>query len=168
MENYRAFFDAIRRVYPHMQLIANCDLRGDQAPVQEFDWHIYTSQWDLLNPQHEFDNMVPGADPLVFASEYAVTADGGWGNLKVSRGARSMTGVEDDCLLLEAYVAGMQAACKPTGIIMQPVADAKCLYEATAGQVGGRRCWDIVKWWQLLSTCFVPSSTSFDEGLTHL
>ncbi|KAK9803718.1 hypothetical protein WJX73_006123 [Symbiochloris irregularis] len=95
VENYRAFFDAIRRVYPHMQLIANCDLRGDQAPVQEFDWHIYTSQWDLINRQHEFDNMVPGADPLVFASEYAVTADGGWGNLKGALAeATFMTGME--------------------------------------------------------------------------
>lgn len=86
VENYRAFFDAIRQAYPHMQLIANCDLRGDNAPTQEFDWHIYTSQWDLINRQHEFDNMVPGADPLVFASEYAVTQDGGWGNLKVRNG----------------------------------------------------------------------------------
>ena len=27
--------------------------------------------------------MVPGRDPFVFASEYAVTVDAGWGNLKV-------------------------------------------------------------------------------------
>ena len=32
---------------------------------------------------HEFDGMQRGSDPDVFVSEYAVTADGGWGNLKV-------------------------------------------------------------------------------------
>jgi hypothetical protein len=32
---------------------------------------------------HEFDNLRRGIDPSVFVSEYAVTSDGGWGNLKV-------------------------------------------------------------------------------------
>lgn len=36
-----------------------------------------------FNRMHEFDGMQRGVDPAVFVSEYAVTVDGGLGNLKV-------------------------------------------------------------------------------------
>lgn len=94
VENYRAFFSAIRTEYPWIQLISNCNL-GNGVPQDLFDWHIYTSAWDLIKRQHEFDNMVPGQDPRVFASEYATTEDGGWGNLKGALAeATFMTGME--------------------------------------------------------------------------
>ena len=34
---------------------------------------------------HDFDKLNRAVDPPIFASEYAVTTDGGWGNLKVSK-----------------------------------------------------------------------------------
>ena len=40
-ENYIAFFMALRYSYPHLRLIANCDM-GDGAPTDLYDWHIYT------------------------------------------------------------------------------------------------------------------------------
>lgn len=40
--------------------------------------------------RHAFDGMVAGRDPYVFASEYAVLTDGGWGNLKVRQPMDSM------------------------------------------------------------------------------
>ena len=40
-ENYIAFFEALRYSYPHLRLIANCDM-GDGAPTDLYDWHIYT------------------------------------------------------------------------------------------------------------------------------
>ena len=40
-ENYIAFFEALRFSYPHLRLIANCDM-GDGAPTDLYDWHVYT------------------------------------------------------------------------------------------------------------------------------
>ncbi len=40
-ENYIAFFEALRYSYPHLRLIANCNM-GDGAPTDLYDWHIYT------------------------------------------------------------------------------------------------------------------------------
>ena len=37
VENYNAFFSAIRAQYPHMQLIANCHM-GQDAPTELWDW----------------------------------------------------------------------------------------------------------------------------------
>ncbi len=36
----------------------------------------------MFKQRHAFDGMVAGRDPYVFASEYAVLQDGGWGNLQ--------------------------------------------------------------------------------------
>ena len=80
--NYIAFYEALRVAYPHMQLIANCNL-GQDAPTDIWDWHLYTNSWEMFKARGAFDGMVPGRDPLVFASEYAVVDDSGFGNLKV-------------------------------------------------------------------------------------
>ena len=80
--NYIAFYYALRQAYPHMQLIANCNL-GQDAPTDMWDWHLYTNSWEMFKARGAFDGMVPGRDPLVFASEYAVVDDSGFGNLKV-------------------------------------------------------------------------------------
>lgn len=37
VSNYLAFFHAIKQRYPHMQLIANCNM-GDDAPTEMWDW----------------------------------------------------------------------------------------------------------------------------------
>ncbi|EIE26157.1 glycoside hydrolase, partial [Coccomyxa subellipsoidea C-169] len=92
--NYISFYFAIKARHPHMQLIANCPL-GNAAPTDLFDWHIYTSTGDMFEKRHAFDGMVAGRDPYVFASEYAVLQDGGWGNLQAAVAeAAFMTGLE--------------------------------------------------------------------------
>lgn len=80
--NYLAFFFAIKAHHPHIRLVTNCPL-GDAAPTEIFDWHMYTSADDLFARRNDFNAMVPGKDPQVFASEYAVTIGAGWGNVKV-------------------------------------------------------------------------------------
>ena len=80
--NYISFYFTIKAHYPHLRLIANCPL-GDAAPTEIFDWHMYTSADDLFNRRNDFNSMMPGRDPQVFVSEYAVTVAAGWGNLKV-------------------------------------------------------------------------------------
>lgn len=37
--NYLAFFHAIKERYPHMQLIANCNM-GTDAPTEMWDWCV--------------------------------------------------------------------------------------------------------------------------------
>ena len=86
VEDYNAFYAAIKAVYPDMVLIANCPM-GDGAPTDLWDWHSYDASWTMFNRMHEFDNLRRGQDAPVFVSEYAVTADGGWGNLRVSPSA---------------------------------------------------------------------------------
>ena len=80
--NYLAFFFAIKAHHAHIRLVANCPL-GDAAPTEIFDWHMYTSADDMFARRNDFNAMVPGRDPQVFASEYAVTTGAGWGNVKV-------------------------------------------------------------------------------------
>lgn len=104
-QNYLAFYTAIKAKYPHMKLIANCDM-GDEAPTELWDWHIYTTPEDMFEKRHEFDALKPGIDPLIFASEYAVTDGGGWGNLIGAMAeAGFMTGLErnSEAVTMAAY-----------------------------------------------------------------
>lgn len=41
LQNYLAFFEALRAVHPRLRLIANCDM-GGSAPTDLYDWHLYT------------------------------------------------------------------------------------------------------------------------------
>ena len=87
VENYIAFFSAIRSRYPHMRLISNCDM-DVHAPTDLFDWHMYTNSENMFERRHDFDRTPPGKQ--VFASEYAVFDDTPGqplqfpGNIKVS------------------------------------------------------------------------------------
>ncbi|PRW58664.1 Alpha-L-arabinofuranosidase 1 isoform B [Chlorella sorokiniana] len=105
LNNYLAFFGAIRAKYPHMRLVANCDM-GQDAPTDVWDWHIYTNPTDMFNRRNEFNGRTPENSNYVFASEYAVTDGGGWGNVigAISEAA-FMTGMErnGDIVLLGAY-----------------------------------------------------------------
>jgi alpha-N-arabinofuranosidase len=95
VQNYNLFYGALHAVYPHMRLISNCDM-GDDGPTDLWDWHVYTNPQNMFNLQTAFDGRDPTAqDHLVFASEYAVTDGGGWGNVigAISEAA-FMTGLE--------------------------------------------------------------------------
>ena len=94
VENYIAFFAAIRARYSHMRLISNCDM-DPHAPTDLFDWHLYTDTQNMFDRRHEFDTIPNIQDKKVFASEYAVFDEPAGhniqfpGNLKVSIGAHS-------------------------------------------------------------------------------
>ncbi|KAL0055122.1 hypothetical protein WJX82_007357 [Trebouxia sp. C0006] len=100
VENYIAFFAAIRALYPHMRLISNCDM-DPHAPTDLFDWHLYTDTQNMFDRRHEFDTIPNIQDKKVFASEYAVFDEPAGhniqfpGNLKASIAeAAFMTGME--------------------------------------------------------------------------
>ena len=102
VEDYNAFYAAIKAVYPDMVLIANCPM-GAAAPTDLWDWHSYDASWTMFNRMHEFDNLRRGQDSPVFVSEYAVTADGGWGNLRV-RSVSWCCACRGDCCAFTLYL----------------------------------------------------------------
>ncbi|KAL3133328.1 aspartate-semialdehyde dehydrogenase-like protein, variant 2 [Trebouxia sp. C0009 RCD-2024] len=98
VENYIAFFSAIRSRYPHMRLISNCDMEV-HAPTDLWDWHMYTNSQNMFDRRHDFDHTPAGKQ--VFASEYAVFDDSPGHPIQFPGNARAaiaeagfMTGVE--------------------------------------------------------------------------
>ncbi|CAL8471543.1 g11085 [Coccomyxa elongata] len=127
--NYLAFFHAIKEHYPHMQLIANCNM-GSDAPTEMWDWHWYTDPQSMFNGRYTFDSMTVAKDSYVFASEYAVFD---WGISTIPRGniqgavaeAAFMTGMErnSEVVQLAAYAPLLaninhQGALCPTNLII--------------------------------------------------
>eukprot|EP00887_Chlorella_sp_A99_P001498 scaffold8.g1498.t1 len=80
LSNYIAFYAALTAAHPAIRLITSCDL-GQLAPVQAWEYHVYTNPADMWSRRHAFDGMTPAGNKLVLASEYAVTDGGGSGNL---------------------------------------------------------------------------------------
>ncbi|XVE90757.1 hypothetical protein DITRI_Ditri20bG0102900 [Diplodiscus trichospermus] len=81
--NYLKFYDAIRRAYPDIKMISNCD--GSSHPLDHptdfYDFHVYTSANNLFSMSHKFDR-TSRKGPKAFVSEYAVTGkDAGTGSL---------------------------------------------------------------------------------------
>ncbi|XP_022766566.1 alpha-L-arabinofuranosidase 1 isoform X2 [Durio zibethinus] len=81
--NYLKFYDAIRRAYPDIKMISNCDGSFHQLdhPTDFYDFHVYTSANNLFSMSHRFDH-TSRQGPKAFVSEYAVTGkDAGTGSL---------------------------------------------------------------------------------------
>lgn len=81
--NYLKFYDAIKRVYPDIKIISNCDgsSRSLDHPADYYDFHVYTSANNLFSMAHQFDRTSRNG-PKAFVSEYAVTGkDAGTGSL---------------------------------------------------------------------------------------
>ncbi|KAE8683541.1 Alpha-L-arabinofuranosidase 2 [Hibiscus syriacus] len=81
--NYLKFYDAIKRAYPDIQIISNCD--GSSTPLDHpadlYDFHVYTSANDLFSMSNKFVH-TSRQGPKAFVSEYAVTGkDAGTGSL---------------------------------------------------------------------------------------
>lgn len=81
--NYLKFYAALRKAYPDIQVISNCD--GSNSPLDHpadmYDFHIYTSANDMFAKSRKFDNTRRNG-PKAFVSEYAVTGkDAGTGSL---------------------------------------------------------------------------------------
>ncbi|KAG2315483.1 hypothetical protein Bca52824_018605 [Brassica carinata] len=81
--NYIVFYDAIKKAYPDIKIISNCDgsSRPLDHPADYYDFHIYTSASSLFSMYHQFDG-TSRKGPKAFVSEYAVTGkDAGTGSL---------------------------------------------------------------------------------------
>ncbi|XP_068340593.1 alpha-L-arabinofuranosidase 1-like [Pyrus communis] len=81
--NYLKFYSAIRKAYPDIKMISNCDGSSQKLnhPADMYDFHIYTSSSDLFSMANHFDHTSRDG-PKAFVSEYAVTGkDAGTGSL---------------------------------------------------------------------------------------
>ncbi|XP_058750656.1 alpha-L-arabinofuranosidase 1-like [Vicia villosa] len=75
--NYLAFYNAIRRVYPDIQIISNCDasLRPLDHPADLYDYHTYPlDARNMFSNAHVFDK-TPRNGPKAFVSEYALIGE---------------------------------------------------------------------------------------------
>ncbi|KAK7286624.1 hypothetical protein RJT34_21753 [Clitoria ternatea] len=74
--NYLKFYKAIKKYYPDIQIITNCD--GSEKPLEHpadlYDFHIYTNAHDMFSQSTKFDH-APRSGPKAFVSEYAVWHD---------------------------------------------------------------------------------------------
>uniref|UniRef100_A0A0E0FA84 non-reducing end alpha-L-arabinofuranosidase n=1 Tax=Oryza meridionalis TaxID=40149 RepID=A0A0E0FA84_9ORYZ len=103
--NYLKFYDAIRKAYPDIQMISNCDgsSRPLDHPADLYDFHVYTSAANLFIMKNKFDR-TSRIGPKVFVSEYAVNEqrDAGKGSLLASLAeAAFLTGLEKNSDLVQ-------------------------------------------------------------------
>jgi alpha-L-arabinofuranosidase len=102
-ERSALFFDAIKAKYPQMQLIANVPVKS--RPFEVVDEHYYNTPEFFMNTADRYDRY-DRKGPKIFVGEYAVTQNGGQGNLRAAVGeAAFMTGMERnaDIVALSAY-----------------------------------------------------------------
>lgn len=102
--NYLRFYDALKKAYPDIKVISNCDGTGAPLdhPADIYDYHIYTSASDMFSKTHKFDSTRRNG-PKVFVSEYAVTGkDAGTGSLLAALAeAAFLIGVEKNSDIVE-------------------------------------------------------------------
>ncbi|CAL9220318.1 unnamed protein product [Arabidopsis halleri] len=102
--NYIVFYNAIKKAYPDIKIISNCD--GSSHPLDHpadyYDYHIYTSASNLFSMYHQFDRTSRNG-PKAFVSEYAVTGkDAGTGSLLASLAeAAFLIGLEKNSDIVE-------------------------------------------------------------------
>ncbi|MBC7328200.1 DUF1080 domain-containing protein [bacterium] len=102
-ERYALFYEAIKKRYPKLELIANVPVKS--APMDIVDEHYYNSaEWFIANA-NRYDNY-NRKGPRIFVGEYAVTQNCGKGNLRAAIGeAAFMTGLErnSDIVIMASY-----------------------------------------------------------------
>lgn len=105
-ERYALFFDAIRKKYPEIQLIA--DVWGgtpNSRPAEIIDEHYYSNPEFFINNAFKYDSY-SRSGPKIYVGEYAVTQGCGKGNLRAAVGeAAFMTGMErnSDVVVMASY-----------------------------------------------------------------
>jgi alpha-L-arabinofuranosidase len=105
-ERYALFHDAIKAKDPDVQLIAN-DWRGvpTNRPLDLIDSHMYNNPTSFLQSATKYDTY-DRKGPKVYFGEYAVTREGGRGNLRAAVAeAAFMTGLErnSDVVRMSSY-----------------------------------------------------------------
>ena len=105
-ERYALFYDAIKRAYPEMHLVA--DVWGGSPktrPVEIVDEHYYSTPRFFAENSDRYDRY-DRKGPKVYVGEYAVTEGCGKGNLRAGLGeAAFMTGLErnSDVVVMASY-----------------------------------------------------------------
>ncbi len=102
-ERFALFYDAIKAKYPQMRLISNEPVK--KRPPDVVDEHYYSTPEFFMNQADRYDRY-DRKGPKIFVGEYAVTQNGGLGNLRAAVGeAAFMTGMErnSDVVALSAY-----------------------------------------------------------------
>ena len=92
-ENYRVMYPALKKMFPQIMFIANCEQPPDITEV--FEFHMYATEHWYVVDQHRFDtyNISNGR---LFASEYAVT--------DYSLGSGQMS----EAVVIAAYMMGLE------------------------------------------------------------
>ncbi|XP_008240614.1 PREDICTED: alpha-L-arabinofuranosidase 1-like [Prunus mume] len=102
--NYLKFYSAIKRAYPDIKMISNCDgsSRKLDHPADLYDFHVYTDAKNMFSMAHQFDH-TSRSGPKAFVSEYAVTGkDAGTGSLLAALGeAGFLIGLEKNSDIVE-------------------------------------------------------------------
>ncbi|KAI3676170.1 hypothetical protein L1987_85770 [Smallanthus sonchifolius] len=103
-ESYLKFYAAIRKAYPDIKMISNCD--GSRVkldhPADMYDFHIYSDARTVFSMANTFDR-TSRVGPKAFVSEYAVTGDdAGLGSLLASLAeAGFLIGLEKNSDIIE-------------------------------------------------------------------
>ncbi|KAI3984270.1 hypothetical protein MKX01_011224 [Papaver californicum] len=102
--NYLKFYDALKRSYPEIRIISNCDGSSQKLdhPADIYDFHIYTSASRIFSMTHQFDH-TSRTGPKAFVSEYAVTGtNAGMGSFLAALGeAGFLIGLEKNSDVIE-------------------------------------------------------------------
>jgi alpha-L-arabinofuranosidase len=102
-ERYALIYDAIKKHYPKMQMIANSDPKS--RPVEIMDEHYYRSPEYFAQHADQYD-AYDRKGPKVYIGEYAVTRRPDAGTIKAALGeAAFMTGMErnGDIVAMSSY-----------------------------------------------------------------
>jgi alpha-L-arabinofuranosidase len=105
-ERYALFYDAIKKQYPEIRLVANL-WRGKpkSRPIEILDEHYYNNPGFFIANADRYDSYDRKAEKI-YVGEYAVTRDAGQGNLMAALGeAAFMTGLErnSDVVVMASY-----------------------------------------------------------------
>ncbi|KAL8241509.1 hypothetical protein R6Q59_014863 [Mikania micrantha] len=103
-ENYLKFYAAIKKAYPDIKVISNCDGSNTQLdhPADLYDYHLYANANTMFSMARKFD-LTPRIGPKAFVSEYAVTWDDArYGNLLAALAeAGFLIGIEKNCDIVD-------------------------------------------------------------------
>ena len=162
-ERYRVFYDAIKKRYPQMQIIA-CQPVPD-APEDVVDEHFYKSpEWFMGNSRLYDERDRNG--PAIFVGEYAANRGAGKGNLKGALGeAGFMIGLERnaDLIVMAAYAPLLQRAEDREWPVNLLVFDNESVYGTPSYYV--QKLFSEHRATVTLPTeCRAPETTSFADG----
>ncbi len=102
---YRRFYDALKKAFPGLILIANAHVERAGLPAQMVDEHYYDTPEYFVEHRHLFDGY-DRKGPKIFIGEYAVNGGGTIASLECALAeAVFLTGVEknQDIVRLSAY-----------------------------------------------------------------